>query len=599
MDENSYRAIGTTLRDNEEHVSAEEYYQKAEDCSTTPTGMFYTLVELGTSYYDNSKYDLAQEVLTRALLLEEEVKSQTQLPGYVDGLLRRTYFTLGNSVRLSMPKPPPNESIERAIHALECAITFPDVDQLSSDLWILDKILTVHVESNDFKGLVNRVISWDKGLCSAWMLEDIEYGRGHLTDFNEAAKNEHRILDMIACYEAAMGVTSEKGSELLIRVEFASMYWKVLEDEDLSHVELSKIMESTDLSPRGKVARQTASFLLSEMMYGRIKLAPTVWMKRILATELSCIADKDTESGVDILSIRPNISLASAYLASNEPQKAATLLNPAVSMCIEWLRDDVSWNDSRSLRLFAKLLACAGFHRDASIAYSAHFSILESEAVIEAGSDNERAAYSVGNPQPEIQGGNGKATEKRTAEYEEVTTTDAEEKDAKTSTTSIDNDTENAAIEKRSNNLSRLIPPAEEDLDPATDSFLCNCNGCSKEFSYWLKAEPLYLCLVCQDTDLCKDCHAKRMQANEQSGSNTNVKYCGMNHDYVSGPIEGWGGIKDSIMTILPEKVEFKHWLKDVEEKWTEWHASFNSEKVDEKRTAEIAKAIKRLEIHS
>ena len=62
--------------------------------------------------------------------------------------------------------------------------------------------------------------------------------------------------------------------------------------------------------------------------------------------------------------------------------------------------------------------------------------------------------------------------------------------------------------------------------------------------------------------------------------------------------MEGWGGINGCIMTILPEKVVFKHWLKDVEEKWTEWESPSGSKKLQEQKAEEVARAFERLNLH-
>jgi hypothetical protein len=61
--------------------------------------------------------------------------------------------------------------------------------------------------------------------------------------------------------------------------------------------------------------------------------------------------------------------------------------------------------------------------------------------------------------------------------------------------------------------------------------------------------------------------------------------------------MEGWGGIKGGIMTILPEKVDFKHRLKDVEEKWAEWKSPSGSKKLQEQKAEEMARAFERLNL--
>ena len=605
MDEDAYRAIAATLAEYDFSKKSVEYYLKAEACSKTSSGKFFTLVGLGCAYHAVGEFEKAYEVLSRALLLEEEMKSLKQHENYVNYLLRRAYETIGTAVWNMNRSPLPKEEIEKAIRAFERASTFHSTADLSTDETIMDWTASVLIGSEDMKGFVERVLSWDAKPCAAWMLEDIEYGGRHHTEFQNAAKQEHRIHDMIACYKAAMEAITDEGDALLIRVEFASMFWKALEDEDLAHDELRQIMDSTNSSKHGIRARHRANLLLSEMMYGRIKLAPTVWMKRILAANLATFSEKDTENEQDIWNIRPNISLASAYLSSNQLQEAAKLLDHTFSMCMDLLRDDVSWNDSTSLRLLAKLLACAGLQRDAMIAYSAGFSNLDApsdEKDLDAKSPTEDVAVQTdfgdtsGTSEEDNSQKDTPGDSQSEAQEGEKQPAEDKGKDATSEKDGSKDKTEGDIVEIARPKLQRLIPEGQEELAPMPGGW--TCDGCSKEFPYWVIDEPLYLCLICRDIDLCKDCHAKRLKANEE-GSNTRVAYCGMNHDYVKGPIEGWGGIKEGIMTVLPEKINFHHWLTDLEERWVEWKAPPSSEELLRRKVEEVERAIKHSELDS
>jgi hypothetical protein len=37
-------------------------------------------------------------------------------------------------------------------------------------------------------------------------------------------------------------------------------------------------------------------------------------------------------------------------------------------------------------------------------------------------------------------------------------------------------------------------------------------------------------------------------------------------HQFVKGPVEGWGGIKDGVMKFADRKIHWKDWLKQVQE---------------------------------
>lgn len=67
---------------------------------------------------------------------------------------------------------------------------------------------------------------------------------------------------------------------------------------------------------------------------------------------------------------------------------------------------------------------------------------------------------------------------------------------------------------------------------------------------------------------LCEACHAKRLTQISGQPSSHWQTYCGPNHEYIKGPINGWSGVKEEVMTIGEIKVKFSDWLKDVEKRW-------------------------------
>jgi tetratricopeptide (TPR) repeat protein len=570
MDEDAYRAVGATLSYNDYHEKAVEYFLKAGEHSKTPLGKFYSLVALGRSYFFTEQYKEAETALNSALAMQEEMLLEKENPELVKKLLRIAYKKLGRTLWAPNDDPPRATDAKKAIHAYEQAILFGKDESVTANVALVDKIYKILVDVNDPKDTVDKVCSWDTNLCTYWLLEDLEYETKLQAEFQKAAKLEDRVDDMIKCYKAAIETTPEKGDSLLIQVELGSVHWKVLENEDLAYEELHRVIDTTDMSQNAKHARHRASVLLSEMMYGRIKLSPTVWMRRILAANLAVISQKDTESGLDAWNIRPNISLAAAYLACNQRNDAVQLLDSTFSLCLEWLRDDVSWNDVASLRMLAKLLACVGLHRDAAIACSATFSKLDKDPEPEPEPEPEQINGTTSG------GANANTSSGQKDPVDNSVSGDKQPVSENSETMNSDTEAappiepEKTPTEEASKELNRLIPDADEErlYNPTF------CNGCGKTFDFWVKDEPFYMCLICQNMDLCKECHAKRMALNMEGGSTIKLSYCGMHHDYVKAPIEGWGGIKSGIMSVAPEKVEFRHWLKDVEERRGEWKES-------------------------
>lgn len=78
----------------------------------------------------------------------------------------------------------------------------------------------------------------------------------------------------------------------------------------------------------------------------------------------------------------------------------------------------------------------------------------------------------------------------------------------------------------------------------------------------------MYVCTICPDVALCKDCHAKRLAYNAGTEEPFGDEYCGKNHEYIQGPIEGWKGVFDGVIQIEgKEPISFKDWLEDLKTK--------------------------------
>ena len=45
-------------------------------------------------------------------------------------------------------------------------------------------------------------------------------------------------------------------------------------------------------------------------------------------------------------------------------------------------------------------------------------------------------------------------------------------------------------------------------------------------------------------------------------------EFCGADHEYMFGPIEGWRGVKDEKIRIGNEEEEFRSWLEGLKGRW-------------------------------
>ncbi|KAL5416930.1 hypothetical protein PMIN06_008547 [Paraphaeosphaeria minitans] len=100
------------------------------------------------------------------------------------------------------------------------------------------------------------------------------------------------------------------------------------------------------------------------------------------------------------------------------------------------------------------------------------------------------------------------------------------------------------------------------------------CGECTDSTSYhaW-KGRTLYFCTICADACLCAPCYAKRQAYNDGTCSpraTVGGEYCGPNHRYLKGPVEGWRGVTDGVVVLEGEDgVAFKEWLRVLKEvKW-------------------------------
>lgn len=218
-------------------------------------------------------------------------------------------------------------------------------------------------------------------------------------------------------------------------------------------------------------------------------------------------------------------------------------LDRIFTTCINGLEDSVSWNDSDSLRLLAKVLSSVdGLEHDALIALSAQFSSLDQKPEFNEDSNETKAVDD--------------------ADKEESSTKAPEEEHTATDEKS----TEVNSVQEETNANKETTASPESDGDLA--DFWCGCDGtCNKYTKSW--TEPYYLCLICTNTDLCAKCHSKRLDWNSQGGESKWTTFCGKNHHYIRGPVAGWKGIKSGVIRIGEDEIPVKRWIRELkEERW-------------------------------
>ena len=211
-----------------------------------------------------------------------------------------------------------------------------------------------------------------------------------------------------------------------------------------------------------------------------------------------------------------------------------TKIDKVIDISLEGLADNVSWNDMKNLGCMAEALMLLSsaipngdprLERAAMIAFSAQFSQLD-PAVPDSDNDSE-------------DGSENEADDDDDDDDDEDNSESGEDEDDK--------------------------PPTDEgDLTNACELF---CDGScepSARFSWW-GGRSGYQCLTCWNTLFCEACY-QALKADERGERPlTGRRYCGRNHQHLKGPIDGWKGVKDGVMSIDgQEPIAFADFLKEI-----------------------------------
>jgi len=251
--------------------------------------------------------------------------------------------------------------------------------------------------------------------------------------------------------------------------------------------------------------------------------------------------------------------------------------------CVAGLEDSISWNDSSSLRLLAKVLASLdSLEADARIAISAQFSILD---LAIHGRDLEPEQSETPSNESDNEAGAGQEPVKE--ESESLNESGIVRNDSPTDEAHDIEDKnlpEESIEEKQDPTELREPEGTKTESDEETDSDKLDedvfpagglgCDGpCETSITSW--TQPIYYCLICPNCDLCEDCHSKRVQQTkgveptEEKTEEPWLSFCGANHRYIKGPMKGWKGVKDSIIRYGKTEITVTEWLRGLkEERW-------------------------------
>ncbi|PGH06161.1 hypothetical protein GX51_02549 [Blastomyces parvus] len=408
----------------------------------------------------------------------------------------------------------------------------------------LNGITGILGEQSRFVEFMDNVEQWTFWERMAWLTDDDD-NRHDM--FRQAATTTGKEDFLIRTYEEIIAYLDRSKSSAGIRWELASFYHTIKGDFEKAKPLFYQIIDGDsfinpatgddDLSNLSE-----AQLALADIIYEEFRRAETVEKKMASMNELKSLQTRRRRAAVDdgdVYETSSSIVLANMLRKMGPAHEFQDLLEKTFQTCIASLTDDRGWNDQNSLCLLAKVLASVGgLEREAQIAYSAQFYIIDPRVEHNWGGDEE-SDWS----------------------------TDSED-GSKGSGAASDAGSGATGSASSAGTPTSEIEEQEEDFAPDTD-YICNGECEDDTIDCW-DTGPVYLCMICSNCDLCAECYQKRQALNEDSTENNHWRlYCGAKHWYIEGPVEGWKGIKDGYMTIGEEKTKFTDWLEEIRSsKW-------------------------------
>ncbi|KAF2014213.1 hypothetical protein BU24DRAFT_492906 [Aaosphaeria arxii CBS 175.79] len=515
------------------------------------------------------------------------------------------------------------------------------------DGWYLDEITRILDESVDPDGqrLMKVLKEWTEKERNAWVTYCINLNLGIdvLGRMYRAAKLTGE-MDLVIEWLVTIEKTIPPKSFLAFKFKLtlAEVHSKVLKDDEKAKEALHAALE---MHPKVDGSDEDAvTFFISS---ARMDLAALIWnqfrassdpeRKEALLGEIKSLPGMRTED--ELRESHIGMLVANMLRIMGPAREYHRQMQLIFKTCIDGLEDDVSYNDSDSLRLLAKVLSSLdGLEHDARITISSQFSIMDrnihdnesSNAGSEngdgsnAGDDAEGAPdVDAVNEEPspeanpdggEAKAGNGegqtsadmkpeeKSVEEPPKQERHDTPLDGSESpqvngstdnkeatsenvdESKADSTDVDNKDGDKPAEGEANGTDAEADKSDEEGDEEKEDEDEDDQDIGEYYvgcdggcgtSISRYTESFYLCLVCPNVDLCEDCHTKRQAWNRGESEPSWQSFCGDHHHYIKTPMKNWRGIKDGVIRIGEEETTVKEWIKGLKEE--RWPAAWNN----------------------
>ena len=546
------------------YSKALSYASRALEQFTEPVKCFQVLNLLANIHLGKKDNKSANKRICEALS-----KSESMTPKLVRaGLITRAKVEVAESRK------------DAAVASYEQARLAEPDEPLPGD--VLKAQFNACLDQREDTKLVEMFKAWKPMERLAWMTWDYsETGYDDHESLRRAVARSGQQEYLFHAYEETIKLLDNLDAAAPIRYQLAGTYWTVSGNFEAAKVLMNETLDTSSSGYPFALTNEDPTYTLvcaileiSEIIYEQFRTTSDPMIKAQLYTEIRGLMNRNlAQSVASLKSELAHHSLTIARMARKmaPAHEFQQIIESSFNLCYEALTDKVGWNDMLNLCELAALISNPeGLETEARILVSAQFSKLDpavKDDYSESDSDDD-----------EQDNGTDQSGDDEDAQDTSKTADEDEEDTDENSQQTEDNEEEED--ENEDDEDGDPLPTDEGDLSDVWST----CDGeCwpAKVWRAW-KGQPMYVCITCCNTCLCEDCYNKRQEYNRQGGdaacrASVGSMYCGTNHRYIRGPIPGWKGITDGIMTIEGEngeemiKVKFTDWLDELKNvKWKE-----------------------------
>ncbi|KAH8673354.1 hypothetical protein BX600DRAFT_508630 [Xylariales sp. PMI_506] len=410
--------------------------------------------------------------------------------------------------------------------------------------------------------------------------------------------------ELVKIYSESVKFLEQGGFVSMLRIHWADYHNKVLQEPEKAKELLYRLPDCVGSGQYSTTGVTWAIWRIVDILLEQFRSSTNPKSKTAMLDEVKSILLRLKDiSGEDFDPSQSQTTMPLALMTRKlgPATEFQRILQESFEGCVANLSDDSSWNDSSSLRTLAKVLSCVeGLEKEAQIAASCQVYVMDMdiyirdttphEEPVEETEDGHTLAKSI-DEQGALSEGPSEAT---TTESATATTANDSSNSVSTSATTVSEGdvedkpvsadlpldgsaTKDVAEEKPASVEGSPDAVAEnvaevENANPNHDfnknQSAAICNECDAQITSW-EDQSVYMCLQCTDIDICGNCYAERLK--RESGELPPVwrTLCPQGHKHLRAPMEGWGGVKNGVITVGEEKFVFTDWLKELKDvKW-------------------------------